>query len=323
MNIEKILLDANTIAISGHVRPDGDCVGSCMGLYHFIKTYYPQKEVQVFLEEIPEKFNFLSEISCVQHQILEPQVYDVFFILDCSTVDRIGFSGEVYSLAKRKCCIDHHISSVGVGEDMYVVPTASSTSELVYHLLYENEESQDYELTKEIAEYLYLGIAHDTGVFQYSNVAPSTMRIGARLLETGIQASYIVEETYFSQTLVQNRILGKVFLESEMYLNNTCMAFGVSKEEMELYGAKPSDLDGIISQMRNTQGVDIAIFMYPLNDQVYKVSMRSNDKIDVSKIAVCFQGGGHKKAAGFSKSGTYKEILEQILDYVKLQLKDK
>lgn len=315
MNLESIISNATSIGISGHVRPDGDCVGSCLGLYHYISTYFSDKEVGIYLEEIPEKFRFLKGVDVISHVADETKVYDVYFILDCGSAERIGFAEMMYRNAKKQCCIDHHVSNTGVGDNIYVVPTASSTSELVYNLL------DTEKITKEIAECLYLGISHDTGVFQYSNVAPSTMRAAAVLLETGIAASKIIEDTYYEKSYLQNQMLGKAFLESELHLDNRCIAYGLSYEEMQRYGVKTSDLEGIVSQMRNTQGVDTAVFMYALSEIEYKISLRTNDNVDASIIAVKFQGGGHKKAAGFNLEGSYEALLAIVLAEIALQYK--
>ncbi len=317
MNLQEILSHADSIAISGHVRPDGDCAGSCLGLYNYIKTYYSEKEVAVYLEQLPEKFGFLSGSSEIQHEANDEKIYDVYFILDCGSGDRIGFAEPMYRKAKLQCCIDHHVSNTGTGEYIYVVPSASSTSELVYGLLEEDK------ITKEIAECLYLGIAHDTGVFQYSNVAPSTMRAAARLLETGIEASRIIEDTYYEKTYLQNQILGKAFLEGQLHLENRCLAYGISWEEMQECGVTSNDLEGVVSQMRNTQGVDVAILMYGTKPGGYKISLRSNDNIDSSKIAMKFQGGGHKKAAGFNLEGEYEALLAIVLEEIEKQYCEK
>ncbi len=313
MNLDKILADIQSVAISGHVRPDGDCVGSCLGLYHYIKTSYPTKEVSIYLEEVSEKFSMLSGIEEIQHEVPEDKVYDVYFALDCGSVDRLGFAGQAYLNAKVQCCIDHHISNQSQGEYIYVVPTASSTSELVYGLI-EKEK-----LTKEMAECLFLGMAHDTGVFQYSNVAPSTMRAAADCLELGVNGSAIIEKSYYEKTYLQNKILGKAFAESSLYFEESCMVFGISYEEMNALGVVASDMEGIVSQLRNTQGVDVAVLMYGLNENEYKISLRSNEAIDSSVIAQHFEGGGHKKAAGFSLKGSYEELLELVLEQIKVQ----
>ena len=174
--LKGLVAEGKKIAIGGHVRPDGDCVGSTMGLFQYLLEQYPEKEVDVYLEEIPESFAFLSATQRIRHEITEEAVYDLFFCLDCGSLDRLGFSAPLFEQAKQTVCIDHHISNTAFADVNYVVADASSTSELVYQLLEEENVSL---LT---AEALYMGIVHDTGVFQYSCTSPKTLRIAASLL---------------------------------------------------------------------------------------------------------------------------------------------
>ena len=247
--LNKILSDAKTIAISGHVRPDGDCVGSCIGLYQYIKENFTEKKVDVYLEATKE----------IRHEIPDEKVqYDLFFCLDCGDKERLGFSGELFDNAKYTYCIDHHISNTGFAQESYVVPDASSTSELVYNLL------EDEKISLDTANALYLGIVHDTGVFQYSCATPSTFRIAARLLEKGVDAPRMIQDTYYEKSYAQNQILGRALLESILFMNGTCIASYVTKKVMDFYGVDAKDLDGIVSQLRITKGVEVAIFMYEI-----------------------------------------------------------
>lgn len=312
MNLESVLSEVQTIGISGHVRPDGDCVGACLGLYNYIKVYHPEKEVVVYLEKMAEKFQFLSGANDIRHEA-EEKVYDIYFALDCASSERLGFAGVMYEKAAKQGCVDHHVSNQGGGAYTHIVSTASSTCELVYDLIGTEK------VTKEIAECLYVGLSHDTGVFQYSNVAPSTMRAAACLLETGIEAHKIIVETYCEKTHLQNQMIGKAFFEGQLLLDGRCIAYGLSWDEMQKYGVGPLDLDAIASQLRNTQGVDIALFMYALDPEEYKVSLRANDRIDASIIATHFQGGGHKRAAGFSLKGEYPVLRDRIVEEIKKQ----
>ena len=170
----KRIEEAHTIAIGGHVRPDGDCTGSCMGMYNYLRENYPEKTVDVYLEEIPEAYKFLQGTKKIQHEIPGNKSYDLFLCLDCGDQGRLGFSAPLFEQAAHTFCIDHHISNQSFAEENHIKPEASSTSELVYHLLNEDK------ISVSTAEALYLGIVHDTGVFQYSCTAPSTMRAAAR-----------------------------------------------------------------------------------------------------------------------------------------------
>ena len=180
--LNRILEGADTIAVSGHIRPDGDCVGSCMGLSGYIRQNFPKKQVDVYLEEIPDTYTCIKGTDQILHEIDEEhrKSYDLFICLDCGDEGRLGFSAALFKIAKRTYCIDHHVSNTDFAMESYVEPDASSTSELVYNLL-------DYDkITLPVAEALYLGIVHDTGVFQYSCTAPSTFRVAAKLLELGV-----------------------------------------------------------------------------------------------------------------------------------------
>lgn len=317
MNIlNKMLMGAGSVAIGGHARPDGDCVGSCLGLCQYIRENCKDKRVDVYLEEIPESFQFIEAAKEIRHEIPEEQtVYDLFICLDCGDKDRLEFSIPLFDAAKHTLCVDHHISNRGFAEENYVVPDASSTSELICRLLEEDK------ISLETASSLYLGIVHDTGVFQYSCTSPETMRIAAGLLEKGVDGPKIIQDTFYEKTYAQNQILGRALLESIVFMDGACIASYVKKNVMEFYGVTPKDLEGIVSQLRVTKGVEVAIFMYEQKTNIYKVSLRSKDKIDVSRIAQYFGGGGHRKAAGFTMHGSPHDVLNNLSEQIELQMR--
>ena len=307
---------AKSVAISGHVRPDGDCVGSCMGLYLYLKKELPKAQIKVFLEKPSDVFNCISgveEISPADEN--DDTVYDVFIALDCSK-DRLGNAEKLFDKAVKKINIDHHISNMGCGDVNYLRADASSASELVFELL--DEEKMDVE----IAKALYIGIIHDTGVFQYSNTLPATLQAASRLITFGFDFPQIIESTFYEKTFVQNQIMGRALLESILFMDSKCIVAVVSKKMMNFYDVDGKDLDGIINQMRNTKGVECAIFLYELDTLTYKVSMRSAGKVDVAKIAQFFGGGGHVRAAGCTMTGTPHDVINNLSAQIELQLND-
>mgnify|MGYP000323260005 FL=1 len=169
--LNDVLKGKHSVAIGGHIRPDGDCIGSTLGLYLYLTTYYPEIETDLYLEEIPEAFQMMGHRDVPKHEIVEGKVYDLFISLDCGDERRLGFSEPVFQNAKETLCVDHHVSNESFADTNYIVPDASSTSELVFRLLDEEK------ITKEIASFLYMGIVHDTGVFQYSCTSPETMEV--------------------------------------------------------------------------------------------------------------------------------------------------
>ena len=314
LNLKKALQDVKTAAILGHVRPDGDCIGSCLALYNYIRTYFPEIQVTVYLQDFMPEFLMLSGAERIVHEYHEDAVYDICFSLDSADKERHGEFVKYFDAAKKTVGIDHHISNQGFAKEHLIVPDASATAEILFDLIGKEK------LTKEIAECIYLGMAHDTGVFQYSNASPKTFRVVADLLEAGIDASRIIDETFYQKSYVQNQLLGKTLLESALYLGGKVIAGIVTRKDMEAFGVTPKALDGIVSQLRYTRGVEVAIFVYELGENCHKVSMRSNGKVNVSVIAGVLGGGGHVKAAGCEVAGTYEEVLEQLLYHIEAQL---
>ncbi len=312
--LSEILEGKQTVAIGGHMHPDGDCTGSCLGLYMYLLNEYPDMKVDVYLEEIPQSYHLIEKIEDVKHQITEDKQYDLFICLDCGDKLRLGFSSTLFDNAKHTVCIDHHVSNIAFADENYIVPDASSTSELVYTLL-EKEK-----ITRPIAEALYMGIVHDTGVFQYSCTSPETMEIGAELLRKGINGSKIIDQTYYEKTYIQNQLLGKALLESFLFLNKQCIVAVLEKKDLEFCEAEPSDTEGIVSQLRLTKGVEVAVFMYGLDTHRYKVSLRSKEKVDVSLIAKFFGGGGHARAAGATVTGSKYDVINQVAEQISFQL---
>ncbi len=307
---------AATVGIAGHIRPDGDCVGSCMGLYLYLKEYFPQlKAVDVYLEEIPESYHIIAGTDQIIHSCEEEKEYDLFIALDCGDLNRLGSAGKYFESAKRTLCYDHHISNGGFADKNYIEPEISSTSELIYHVMEEEK------ITKEIAEALYMGIAHDTGVFQYSCTSPDTMEIAAKLMRRGIDHNYIVDTTFMEKSYLQNQILGRALLESIMVLDGRCIISAIRLRDMKFYGVKPAQLDGIVSQLRLTRGVEVAIFLYETGNHEFKVSMRSKSVVDVSSVARYFGGGGHVRAAGCSMQGSFYDVVNNLTKHIEKQMK--
>lgn len=315
-NLKEKLQDVKTVAILGHIRPDGDCIGSCLSLYNYIETYFPEIQAKVYLQDFMPEFLMLKNADKIEHDYSEDMVYDLCFSLDSADKARHGEYVKYFDTAKKTIGIDHHISNQGFAEEHLILSNASATAEIMYELIGKEH------LTKEIAECLYLGIAHDTGVFQYSNTSPKTFRAVADLLETGIEASRIIDETFYQKSYVQNQILGRTLMESILLMDGKVIVGSVKLKNMEFYGVTPKELDGIVSQLRYTRGVEVAIFMYELEPQRYKVSMRSNGKVDVSKVAGYFGGGGHVKAAGCELSGNYHDVVNNLTLHIEAQLQE-
>lgn len=314
IRLKNELANVKTVAISGHIRPDGDCIGSCLGVWNYIQDNYPDIQADVYLEQIVPKFRFLKGADLVKTDCSEERNYDLFISLDASDRERLGEAVKYLDTAKRSVCVDHHITNPGFADENWIVADASSASELAWEIMEEEK------ISKRTAEALYMGIAHDTGVFQYSNTSPKTMQIAGSLIAKGINFSQIVDNTFYKKTYIQNQILGRALVESILLLDGRIIVGRVRQKDMEFYGAIPADLDGIVSQLRVTDGVEVAIFLYETGNHQYKVSLRSNGQVDVSAVCAYFGGGGHVKAAGCTMYGTVYDVINNLTLHIEKQL---
>ena len=316
IHILELVKDAETIAIAGHVNPDGDCTGSTLAMYNYLK--HTGKTIDVYLEPIGREFRDLPGADIIKNEA-EDKVYDVFFMMDLGDIDRIGVVSKLFETAKKTICIDHHITSKGIADENFILPTLSSTCEIVFEMM-------DVELiTKDVATCLYTGIIHDTGVFHHSCTSKRTMEIAGELMAKGIDFAGIIDHNFYSRTYKQNQVLGRCLMESLLLWDGVGIVSYVTQKELDFYMVSNSDLGGIIDQLRLTEGVKVAIFIHEKEPHTYKVSMRSTaPDIDVSKVAAFFSGGGHKMAAGCTiPSGKVHDVINNITKQLQFQLLEK
>ncbi|MCR5451199.1 MAG: bifunctional oligoribonuclease/PAP phosphatase NrnA [Lachnospiraceae bacterium] len=317
IRLDDIIKDARSIAISGHVRPDGDCVGSCLGVYNYITAYYPEKEVSVILESIPDVFHFLSGSDKVETASDEKKIYDLFIALDCGEIGRLGDSGHYFTDAKHTLCVDHHISNKDFADINYVFPKASSTCELIGELI-DNDK-----ITKEIAECLYTGIVTDTGLFQFQSTHRSTMNFAGFLMDKGIDYPWIADTVFFAKSLTRGKITAVAWDHARLFADGKIIGSYVSREDMNKLDALPKHMEGISNDLRSTRGVELSIFVYPLPDGAFKGSARSVKTFDCAAFASKYNGGGHIRAAGFSLTGDDPEsLVEMLCNEAATQMKD-
>ena len=308
-----MLEGTGSVAILGHIRPDGDCLGSTLGLYNYLQLNYPAVRAVVYLEEASGKFGYLNGFETVRHQA-DQETYDLCICLDCGDVDRLGEFSCYLKTAPKSLCLDHHVTNTRFAGTNLVEAQASSTCEVLYGQL--DEEKID----RTVAECLYTGIIHDTGVFKYSCTSARTMEIAGKLMARGIDFGSIIDNSFYEKTYIQNQILGRALLESVTFFDGRCIFSAIRENEMKFYGVDSKDMDGIIDQLRLTRGVEVAIFLYQSGPQEFKVSMRSQKLVDVSRIAAFFGGGGHVRAAGCNMSGSIHDVINNLSQHIAKQL---
>lgn len=312
MDLIKEIEQSNNICINGHINPDGDCVGSALSIYNYILKVFPDKNVKIYLQKSNEKFSLLNGYDKIINNVIDEYIYDLAIAVDFSGKDRAGEFYKYYDKAKRKIVIDHHENPDIYSDDSFIFPEISSTAELCFELFDKNY------IDKYIAECIYLGIIHDTGVFRYCSTTAHTLEIVSFLMGKGIDFNKIQEETLYSKTYTQQKVIGHCLSKIKLYLNNKiAFSYLTLKEQADLH-ATSVDIDNVIFYIKETDSIDIAIFAYEISNGLFKISLRSkNDNINLSTIAKKFDGGGHRMAAGAKIKASPDKIIEILQEEFK------
>lgn len=312
-NLDEVLTGVRTIAIGGHVNPDGDCIGSLTAVYKYISLKYPNILIDCFLEAVPRELEFLLPEGFLSVKN-ESEKYDLFIALDAAEKNRMGFAQKAFDNSLHTICIDHHSSNPAFADINVIKPEVGSASEVLYELL-----DSEY-INEDIAVSLYTGMAHDTGVFQYSNTSPRTLSIAAELIKYGFDFSKIIEDSFYAKTFVQNKLLGYALGKAKLELDDRCIISAVSIAEYEKLGAKSSDFEGVVSQLRYTEGVDLAVLLYEKTPGEWKGSLRSKGRVNLIPIVTINNGGGHVLAAGCTLFGTEEEVYKKLLNDIRCEM---
>lgn len=308
----ELIENAKNIAITGHVSPDGDCTGSTLALYNYITENFEGKQVRVCLEKPSMKFSYMNGFDLISEDpFLEA---DLLVSLDASDRERLGSRGVMLDTAKNSICIDHHVTNTNFAKFNIVEDFRSSTCELLYTLL-------DYDkISVNTAVCLYTGIVHDSGVFKYQSTTRQTMEIAGALIDKGFDFTKIIDDTYFKKDFNATKLLGLVLTNAKLIFDGKCCYGLLDYDTWTGYIDDKKKMDGIIDNLRNIDGVEIALFMYETAKDEHKVSLRSINA-DVSSIAAALGGGGHMRAAGATVYGKADELLENtILPMIKKEL---
>lgn len=312
----KLITEADTVCVLGHTSPDGDCVGSTLGVFNYIANKYPAKKVQVYLEEPSKKFAYLNGYDQICAENCVDKNYDLCIVCDCADTKRIGKFLKYLSMAKTSFLIDHHMTNEGFCDFYKIIPEASSTCEILYELL----EKEFFD--KKLAECIYTGLIHDTGVFKYNCTSRQTMSIASDCIEKGVEFGKIIDNSFFSMEFKAKKLLGTVLTNLQSALNGKIVYSVLDRKTMLEAGiTNTRDTDGFIDNIRTTDGIIGAIFFYQLADGSYKVSLRSNsDQLNVAVIAANHNGGGHKLAAGGMLEGDIEQGIQQIIGEISDQI---
>ena len=283
-------------ALSTHINPDGDAIGSELGLYLFLTRL--GKSVKMFnTDAVPGNYKFLPGWERIEDiHTLSTYQPEVLIVLDASTLERIGKTLAKSLLPTHKLVnIDHHATAEAFGDINLIMPSASSTSEIVYKLI----KSHQTPIDKACALCLYTGLMFDTGCFRYSNTTAETHRIAAELIEVGEFAPDEVYRNVYEQLPVAKIRLSSEILRTLQVTDDGKIASVYATQEMFRKTRATADaVEGIVNQIQAIAGVEVALCVSEMTDRTTKVSLRSQGHVDVSQLAAEFEGGGHARAAG-------------------------
>ena len=311
--IGQALRECVRFAVLGHVRPDGDALGSQLALGLSLKQL--GKDVRIWNEEgMLEKYSFLPNANLLTKPPAEPEDVDVAIALDTAIQNRLGNSLPAVRSAKVWINIDHHPSNPGYGDLVYIDPKSPATGQILFDLI----KSEKLPIDAAIAENLYVAISTDTGSFQYPNTTARTLEIAAELVRAGVDVGRVSQLTYENYPRRRVELLRDLLGTMRFDANDRVASFSLSLATAKKLGVLPEDNEGLIDHLRAIRGVIVAVFFEELADGKVRVSMRSkNEKVNVCAICEKFGGGGHVLAAGARVRGSLAEVERKILEEVR------
>lgn len=298
-----------------HANPDGDTLGSAFGLSMILQKIGKKSRV-ICSDKIPEKYSYFTSLANqADFKNCEPTIIAV----DIADAKLLGSFEKIYS-DKISLCIDHHHSNTGYAEKTYLDGDAAANCEIIYDLAKE----LSVEVDKNIALALYTGISTDTGCFRFSNTTATTLRIGANLMESGIDTAEINRIMFETKSRIRVELESMALKDMEFHLDDRCAIITVTRDMYEKTGCRDDDLEGITAISRSIEGVMVGVTMRERENGGFKVSVRTYPPVDASEICARLGGGGHIRAAGCQISAKYdaKQAREEILKHVKAVLEE-
>lgn len=299
---------AQSIGIVGHIRPDGDCIGSQLGLAYGLKSL--GKKVSVLNSDpIPERYLFLDPSNLID-PTLESKNIELLIVVDTASIDRIGNLWERFKKPIKVINIDHHPTNTGFGQINWIEAEAPATTYLIYKLY----RIANWQISKQIANCLLVGLVTDTGSFQFSNTNAETLEVAAQLVKAGADISTIALKLYHSQSLGRVKLLRHLYKNFRLSKDQRIAWLWLRSRDFKKANAQRWDSEDLIDHLRAIKPVVIACIFEEIGPKHVKISLRCKDPtIDLSNIAAGFGGGGHQSAAGARIKGHPKQIQRKVL----------
>jgi phosphoesterase RecJ-like protein len=313
--IIEALRQSQTVCVAGHVRPDGDCVGSQLGLTLALRN--EGKKVVCWNEDrIPQKYEFLDRDGIIQKP-RKGMKFDCVVATDAASFERLGKVGRCIANRKLLINIDHHESNTRYADLNWVSARDPSAGELIFRLL----KIAKWPMTKRIADCLFTAVSTDTGSFQYPSTRPGTYHVAGELVRRGADLAKICDEVYQSYPLSRARLLRHVYSHFHLTHQDQIAYFWLKKADFTRTGADSSDSEGLIDHIRAIAPVVVACVFEELEPEMTRISLRSkSEKVNVNTIAAQFGGGGHPAAAGARIPGKPLSVQRKVIAAVKKAL---
>ena len=312
-NIKEEIQKAEDVVILTHENPDGDPVGSALAMYLTLRKL--GKEVDVIIPEFPKTFEFLPGADSVKKEGKE-EIYDLAICVDVTGINRLNGYSKYFEDAKVKIQIDHHQVNEMFADYNFVNPASPACAQNLIFII----EQLGVEIDKEIGTCLLTGIITDTGGFKYDGVSAETFEFTSWLLAKDVNVSDVYKKVMQMKTRA-NFELRKLIMDRMEFIHDNKITYTyMTLEDEKNVGAMPGDNEGLVEIGRDIEGVEVSILIREKKNG-YKISLRSNEYVNVSDVCVTFGGGGHKKAAGYDMQGSLEQIKAQILSEVEKYIK--
>ena len=304
--IKGALKKSRTALITGHIDPDGDAIG-CMLALGFMLNSLGVKTDYYSEDGVPKVYKFLPGADKIRNRIDPNSRYDILFAVDSSDLMRLGKKVSPKEIVKLIVNIDHHPDNTNYGH-INLVGKFSSTAELIYKLA----KALKIEITREIAENLYVGLITDTGNFRYENTSPDTFVMAGDLIHSGVDTHALTTRIYDNKSVASIRLRAAAMSQFEISSDRRVAWTVITREMMEKVGAKNEDLIGLVDILRSIEGIEVAV-LFREDEGKVKINFRSKERLNVSEIAKRFGGGGHIKAAGAVVEGELSQVKPKVI----------
>jgi phosphoesterase RecJ-like protein len=303
--VVELIESKRKFAITSHIRPDGDSLGSSIGLYWLLRAL--DKDVEVIMRDhVPHAYRQLPGADEV---IVTPAVtapYNAVFVIECSDISRPG----LIDLEKQFVVnIDHHSTTALFGNLNWIDSTASAVGEMIYNLC----KAMGVRVTKEIAECVYTALITDTGSFHYSNTTERTFKVASELVRTGVKPAKTAEAVFASYPWSRIQLMGEVLSTAKRDPSGRVASLRLSQEMQQRSNASDEDADGFVNYPLTVGDVEAVVLLKECAPEVYRTSLRSKGDVNVARVAGKFGGGGHRNAAGCTLQGPWDEVEMEVV----------